>query len=193
MKGYGWIKGVLLLLGVFLLVGQAGISFGAHDTMINPLAGAGGAYPQNPSEEYQVSVDRYLLNFSAFQYMEQGGNWWVKAVVTVKDKTNGEPYKGPLRVVVLKKSLLEEKEVFERPFDAPFENRYITYASFNREGRFVVRVFFDDDRTAEFSLTVGSPGGSLMLIGTLTFVLLTVVFLVYRKKTRKKTIEVPAG
>ena len=185
--------GALFLLLVF----SASRAFSAHDTLINPAAGAGGSYPQNPSEEYQVTERGYLINFSAFQYRESTGDNWVKAVVTIKDVETGNPYTGPLRVVFYNDSFFNSDEVLERPFEEPFENRYITYASFNVDGRFRVRVFFGDnneDISVEFPLTVGSPGtGSYILLLAVTGVLAVVAFVAYRKRSREREAHVPAG
>ena len=179
---------VLVLLASFS-------AYGAHDTLINPQSGAGGAYPQNPTEEYQRESGGYLLNFSSFQYRESDGVIRVKAVVTVKDKTSGNPYKGPLKMVFFKKYLFNTEKVLEKEFEGPFENRYLTYIGFTTDGNFLVRVSFGEDGsyTVEFPLKVGEPSQAYIIIGAVAIVLGAVLVVAYIRKSREKAVSVPAG
>ncbi|HHL40036.1 MAG TPA: hypothetical protein ENJ37_05985 [Deltaproteobacteria bacterium] len=172
----------------------------AHDTLINPASGEGGAYPQNPTEEYQAEQGGYLISYSSFQYRESDGRWWVKAVVTIKNKADGSPYQGPLTVRVIRDSLTDSGEVLERAFDEPFENRYLTFAKFGAEGHFRLMVSFPagdggGELSAEFPLTVGEPGSPLVLVGAAALLAAAVVAVVVlkRRKGGDDAVTVPAG
>jgi len=170
------------------------VSFAAHDTLINPQSGAGGAFPQNPSEEYSSEVDRYLLNFSAFQYLEGTGTYRVKAVVTVRDRISGEPYQGPLTMNLIKRSLFGSKDEGICNFDAPFENRYICYANIPYEANFIARVYFNaggEEVTAEFPMRVGRPRSHIIFLGTVSIIFVAMVALIaYLKRNQKRPAPV---
>ncbi|MBI5893536.1 MAG: 4Fe-4S binding protein [Deltaproteobacteria bacterium] len=167
------------------------VSHAAHSKIINPHAGAQTHYPQNPSEEYIIEKDGYLVNFSVFQHKQSDSTIRVKAVAIIKEKQTGEPYIGkPLKMVFYKKSILGLKEDMKFDFEKDFEKRYPFYANIPYEADFKVNVSFNDkgkEINVEFPLRVGEPKSNLIFLGSVSFILIaSIIAVAYLKKKQQE-------
>lgn len=174
----------------------------AHAKMINPHAQDSEntgelTYPMAPSEEHSAVVNGYLINFSAFQFaeMEQRGHK-VKSVVTIRDE-KGIPYQGQLNMDIIEMGFLGVAQESAHSFTAPFANQYKRFDWFNNEARCKVRLYFVANGRqirAEFPLKVGDPLPSAIFLGSLGFMLVSVIgVVVYVNKKRSKEVFIPAG
>ncbi len=167
-------------------------AFAAHDVLVNPFA-AEEKWPKMPSSDITTYSGDYRIRFSFFQFREQEV-YRVKAVVFVTDQRTGEPYTGPLTMRIVKKSIFGEgEEIVERNYDKAFENRYTHYAGFKYPAEFVVKVSFDGV-DVEFPMTVGDPKPSYVIVALMALFILAIGgYVVYRKKSLKRTVATPAG
>lgn len=173
------------------------VSYAAHSKIINPHAGAQTHYPQNPSEEYLIEKDGYLINFSVFQHKQSDSTIRVKAVAIIKEKQTGEPYLGPLKMTFYRKSLFSIKEDMTYDFEKDFEKRYPFYANLPYEADFNVRISFNNagrEIVFEFPMRVGESKSNLIFLGSVSFILAAfVVTVAYLKKKKAKEIKMPVG
>lgn len=176
--------------------------YAAHAKMINPHGQDSEntgelTYPMAPSEEHSAVVNGYLINFSAFQFaeMEQRGHK-VKSVVTIRDE-KGNPYQGQLNMDIVEMGFFGVAQESAHSFAAPFANQYKRFDWFNNEARCKVRLYFvanGKQIRTEFPLKVGDPLPSGIFLGSLGFMLVSVIgVVVYVNKKRAKQPFVPAG
>lgn len=195
----------LLFLFILLLTPHSPLLtdvYAAHAKMINPHAQDSEntgelTYPMAPSEEHSAVVNGYLINFSAFQFaeMEQRGHK-VKSVITIRDE-KGNPYLGPLNMDIVEMGFFGVAQESSHSFKEPFANQYKRFDWFQNDARCKVRIYFSTDGKqvrAEFPVKVGDPLPSGMFLGSLGFLLASVIgMVVYVNKKRAKEKFVPAG
>lgn len=200
VRGQGSVVSSLLLFIIFSLIPEA---FAAHAKFINPHGQDSEntgehTYPMAPSEEYSIIVNGYLISFSAFQFkeMEQKGGHKVKSVITIRDD-KGNPYQGPLNMDIVEMGFFGVVQESSHSFKEPYANQYKRFDWFNNDAMCKVRIYFSADGKqvrAEFPVKVGDPLPSGMFLGSLGFMLGSMIGLVfYINKKRAKDRFIPAG
>ncbi|MBW2459349.1 MAG: hypothetical protein JRI68_32955 [Deltaproteobacteria bacterium] len=155
----------------------------------------GDDYPQIPYVEILGQVDTKALHFTYFPGTPKPGER-VRFKLYVKDQRTGEPFREPLRAVVVRKQTLQRAEQLEvlelRTGQGPEGNDYKFFHVFDHPEAFEIRVTFPTSNGSEvvpFPVHIGVTDTRPLFGGAVAVLVLAIgtVAVVKRRRRRVQT------